>query len=114
MLPVLPVLPGVAVAVVAGGATLPMYIRQVAPATSHPRGATELERYTLEIQALPDDVPAVVRLRRVLKSLLRGYRFRCLSAVRTEISGGQTAPVVVPTVDDVTTQARLLWPEVTT
>jgi hypothetical protein len=50
----------------------------------------------------------------VLKSLLRGYRFRCLSAVRTEISGGQTAPVVVPTVDDVTTQARLLWPEVTT
>jgi hypothetical protein len=34
----------------------------------------------LTLRALPDpdDVPAVVRLRRVLKSLLRAYSFRCV------------------------------------
>jgi hypothetical protein len=31
------------------------------------------QRYRLELRALEDDIPAVVRLRRLLKALLRGY-----------------------------------------
>ncbi|HKI36049.1 MAG TPA: hypothetical protein VKA46_29605 [Gemmataceae bacterium] len=38
------------------------------------------ERYLLELRPLADDdAPAVVRLRQVLKSLLRAYRFRAVS-----------------------------------
>jgi hypothetical protein len=37
----------------------------------------EGERYRLELEALADDVPAAVRLRRALKCLLRGFRLRC-------------------------------------
>ena len=46
-------------------------------------------RYHLVLQALPDGVPAPVRLRRLLKALLRGYGFRCLAAeeVVTEEEG---------------------------
>jgi hypothetical protein len=33
---------------------------------------------TLTLKALPDDVPADVRLRQLLKRLLRTYRFRCV------------------------------------
>jgi len=36
------------------------------------------ERYVLTIQSLPDEVPAIVRLRRVLKAVLRSHRFRCI------------------------------------
>jgi len=46
-------------------------IRSKAPLPAHPR-------YVLTVEALPDDVPAAVRLRRLLKLLLRGYRFRCV------------------------------------
>jgi hypothetical protein len=35
------------------------------------------ESFRLEIVALPDDVSAIIRLRRFLKTLLRGYGFRC-------------------------------------
>ena len=34
--------------------------------------------YTLAIRSLPSAVPSSVRLRRVLKSLLRAYSFRCV------------------------------------
>lgn len=51
-----------------------------APPPVHPR-------YVLTLEALPDDVPAEVRLRRLLKLLLRGYRFRCVrvTPVRPEV-----------------------------
>ena len=39
------------------------------------------ERFAIEIVALADDcAPPIIRLRRVLKSLLRVYGFRCTSA----------------------------------
>ena len=31
----------------------------------------------LILRAMPDDVPAAIRLRRALKALLRTYRIRC-------------------------------------
>jgi hypothetical protein len=37
-------------------------------------------RYQLLLEAQPGDVPAILRLRRLLKTLLRGYGFRCISA----------------------------------
>jgi hypothetical protein len=37
------------------------------------------ERYTVELEAMPDDVPPVIRLRRWLKAALRSARFRALS-----------------------------------
>ena len=40
------------------------------------------EDFVLTLRALPDvdNVPTAVRFRRVLKSLLRAYRFRCVDA----------------------------------
>jgi hypothetical protein len=37
------------------------------------------ERFTLILkdEPLPDDVPTAIRLRKMLKHLLRSYRFRC-------------------------------------
>lgn len=37
-------------------------------------------RYRLVVQAQPDDVPAIVRLRRWLKAGLRSYGLRCTDA----------------------------------
>jgi hypothetical protein len=37
------------------------------------------ERFTLTVEALPDDVPAAVRLRSLLKRALRSFRLRCVS-----------------------------------
>ena len=34
--------------------------------------------YTLTLRPLKSDVPPIIRLRRVLKSLLRTYDFRCV------------------------------------
>lgn len=39
-------------------------------------------RYKLILLALADDVPVEIRLRRVLKSLLRQYGFKCKSVKR--------------------------------
>jgi hypothetical protein len=36
------------------------------------------ERFLVELTALPDDVPPVVRLRKFLKRALRAYRLRCV------------------------------------
>jgi hypothetical protein len=36
------------------------------------------ERYTIVLQAMPSDAPAIIRLRRFLKAALRSYRFRCI------------------------------------
>ena len=46
-----------------------------------PPGDRAARRYRLEIEAMPDSAPAVVRLRRVVKALLRHYGFKLLSAV---------------------------------
>jgi hypothetical protein len=37
-------------------------------------------RYTLLVEAQPDDVPAAVRLRRALKCLLRSFNLKCIRA----------------------------------
>ncbi len=37
--------------------------------------------FTLVLQALPSDVPVMIRLRRVLKGLLRTYDFRAVSVL---------------------------------
>ena len=38
---------------------------------------TDRPKYSLVVEALPSDVPAVVRLRRLLKYALRSCRLRC-------------------------------------
>jgi hypothetical protein len=43
------------------------------------RGREPAPEYRLRLRALPDRVPAAVRLRRLLKVLLRGYGFRALA-----------------------------------
>jgi hypothetical protein len=37
----------------------------------------EAERFLVELRALPDSVPAVIRLRKFLKAALRAYNLRC-------------------------------------
>jgi len=44
------------------------------------------EEFTLRLRALADDAPAIVRLRRLLKSALRQWGFRCVDVRRTETS----------------------------
>jgi hypothetical protein len=46
--------------------------------------------YRLTVEALPGDVPAPVRLKRLLKGVLRGYGFRCLEA--REVPSGPPPP----------------------
>lgn len=49
--------------------------------------------FTLTIQSVPrHDVPADVRLRRLLKGMLRGYGFRLLSITQAPAKGEQPAP----------------------
>jgi len=55
-------------------------------------------RYRLTLEAVPDDVPQLVRLRRLLKVLLRGYRFRCrrIEELKPEMddkTSGQTVKI---------------------
>ena len=51
-------------------------------------------RFNLTIEALPDDGPPIVRLRRILKALLRSYRFRCLSAIELPADNQPAAPAL--------------------
>ncbi len=57
---------------------------EVAPSPEPPR-----PMYRLTLEALPGPAAPEVRLRRVLKALLRSYRFRCLEVVLAK----PTAPV---------------------
>ena len=41
--------------------------------------------YTLQLQSLPSALPSPIRLRRVLKSLLRTYAFRCTSVSQADV-----------------------------
>ena len=43
--------------------------------------------YRLTLEALPDDVPATVRLKVALKRLGRCYKLRCVSAEELSASG---------------------------
>ena len=47
---------------------------------------TAKPRYRIEVEALPSEVPATARLKRLLKSMLRAYQLRCVSVeeVRTQ------------------------------
>ncbi len=49
------------------------------------------EKYTLTIESTPDNVPAINRLRRLLKALIRAYGFRCLEVV--EVKPAEPVPV---------------------
>lgn len=63
----------------------------------HPGG----ERYELQLVALADDAPAIIRLRHVLKALLRHYGFRA-----EFVRDVTTKPLAVtPAVPSVVTQA---------
>jgi hypothetical protein len=42
------------------------------------------ERFVIELTALPDTVPAVIRLRLALKHLLRSAKLRCTRATYAE------------------------------
>jgi hypothetical protein len=83
----------VVVAAVAGGATGCLYRDTCSTTPTRPRDATAPETFTLTLRALPDpdDVPAVVRLRRVLKSLLRSYRFRCVDVRPSVVENSENA-----------------------
>ena len=41
-------------------------------------------RFTIELEAVPSDIPAAARLKRALKVLLRGFGLRCVTAVETQ------------------------------
>jgi|GEM_PF-5629600 len=47
------------------------------PHHARARGKTEQSAYRITLVALSGDPPAIVRLRRALKTLLRAYRLRC-------------------------------------
>ncbi len=63
--------------------------------------------FTLTIRALKSDVPVYVRLRRILKSLLRTYDFRCeyYTATPTPIQLGHCGPNAKPTLSHTTPPA---------
>jgi hypothetical protein len=48
--------------------------------------------FVLTIEGLPDAVPVAARLRRLLKSLLRGYRFRAVRVQEVSTDGPAAAP----------------------
>ena len=60
--------------------------------------------FTLTIRALKSDVPVYVRLRRILKSLLRTYDFRCeyYAVAPTPIQLGHSGPNAIPTLSHTT------------
>ena len=60
--------------------------------------------FTLTLRPLPSDIPVYIRLRRVLKSLLRTYDFRCeyYTATPTPIQLGHRGPNATPTLSHAT------------
>lgn len=50
------------------------------------------ERFVIVVEAIPGDVPAVIRLRRLLKTMLRGFGLRCVSVVQARETDSATAP----------------------
>jgi hypothetical protein len=42
------------------------------------------QEYLIRLRALPDNVPATVRLRRLLKVALRSFKLRCTMAVEVQ------------------------------
>jgi hypothetical protein len=64
--------------------------------TDQPR--PDRQRFALVVEAQPDEVPAVVRLRRALKVLLRSFRLRAIRAeeVPAALVEGEQAPAPGP------------------
>jgi hypothetical protein len=77
----------------------------------HPGGRHQGgEEYELRLVAVPSDVPAIIRLRHVLKSLLRAYGFRAVS-VRDVTPVLPPLPATLPGKSSVVTQGALEQPE---
>jgi hypothetical protein len=51
------------------------------------------ERYTIVVEAMPADVPPIVRLRRLLKDLRRGYRMRCVAVTPARVDAIVESPL---------------------
>lgn len=57
-------------------------------------------RFRLVVQALDDPVPAIVRLRRWLKTGLRSFGLRCTDAVQVEGDDSTTTTTTTTTDED--------------
>ena len=81
--------------------------------TQTPNPDSEPVAFTLTIRALKSDVPVYVRLRRVLKSLLRTYNFRCeyYTATPTPIQFGHRGQTAIATLSHTTPPATNGTPE---
>lgn len=53
-------------------------------------------RYALILTAKPSDVPAIIRLRRLLKLALRGFAMECIEVKEIPATAPQTAPHCTP------------------
>jgi hypothetical protein len=65
------------------------------PDSSSTETAGSRPRFRLVVRAEPGCVPALIRLRRLLKGLLRGYGFRALEVAHlpeSQPDGGSAAP----------------------
>ena len=51
------------------------------------------QRFTVELEAMPDDVPPIPRLKRFLKNALRAYRLRALRVSQTQPTGDPTTEI---------------------
>ena len=60
--------------------------------TQPPQPDPDKVTFTLTLRPLKSDVPVYVRLRRVLKSLLRTYDFRCVDYSVKQISTPEPKP----------------------
>ena len=61
------------------------------------------ERFHVVLEARPDStVPVAVRLKRLLKTALRAYGFRCRSAVAVPTQPADAKDVIPPDCDDTT------------
>jgi len=57
---------------------------------------SDREHYRIEVQALPDSVPAIHRLRAWLKQGLRQHRLRCTHAIEVPAGEAQSAAAAPP------------------
>ena len=57
---------------------------------------TPRPRYRIELEALPDPTPVIIRLRRLLKHALRACRLRCVECRPAEEPAAATAALCRP------------------
>jgi hypothetical protein len=75
-----------------------VFTRRNGDSVKHPR-----EKFVLELEALPGNVPAEIRLRHALKLFLRRFDLKCTrvspgnaSGVAQDASGHAEPPIVLP------------------